>query len=97
VAHRKGAAKQRKAKRVRNKGANRVRGRQSGGGGKESSLTARPIGRTLGVALAGKAAPGERGSWEWGSAKTTGRAEEVTAPAISGPAEAADVNPSQEV
>src|SRR5437764_15462210 len=53
VTGRKGAAKQRKALRVRNKGQNRVRGRQSGGGGKASSFTARPIGRTLGVALAG--------------------------------------------
>jgi hypothetical protein len=70
VTRRKGEAKQRKATRIRNKGENRVRGRQSGGGGKASSFTARPIGRTLGVALAGKSPPaGERGAWEFGKAK----------------------------
>jgi len=66
----KGNAKQRKELRTRNVGKGRVRGRQSGGGGKESSFTARPIGRTLGVALAGESPPpGERGSWEFGKAK----------------------------
>jgi hypothetical protein len=57
VTSRKGASKQRKALRTRNKGRGRVRGRQSGGGGKTSSLTARPVGRTLGVALAGQSPP----------------------------------------
>jgi hypothetical protein len=71
VTKKKGPAKQRKALRNRNVGSGRVRGRQSGGGGKTSSLTARPIGRTLGIALAGEAPPpGERGAWEFGKAKT---------------------------
>ena len=66
----KGPAKQRKASRVRNKGKARVLGRQSGSGGKSSSLTARPVGSTLGVALAGQSPPpGERGAWEFGKAK----------------------------
>src|SRR5437763_4310526 len=70
VTHKKGAAKKRKALRPQNRGKGRVRGRQSGSGGKESSLTARPIGRTSGVALAGQSPPaGERGAWEFGSAK----------------------------
>src|SRR2546430_5928202 len=55
VTKKKGAAKKRKAWRTRNVGRGRVRGRQSGGGGKASSFTARPIGRTSGVALAGTA------------------------------------------
>ena len=57
-----------------------VRGRQSGGGGKASSFTARPIGWTSGVALAGTASievpagqksppGGERGAWGFGKAK----------------------------
>src|SRR5947209_16456836 len=86
VTKRKGEAKQRKALRVRNKGENRVRGRQSGGGGKKSSLTARPIGRTLGVALSGRStsAGGERGAWEFGKAKTRGQTKRAAAPRISG-------------
>ena len=71
VTKKKGPAKQRKALRNRNVGSGRVRGQQSGGGGKTSSLTARPVGRTLGVALAGESPPpGERGAWEFGKAKT---------------------------
>src|SRR5205085_12434568 len=109
VTHRKGSAKQRKALRVRNKGQNRVRGRQSGGGGKASSFTARPIGRTLGVALAGttstevpvrqKSPGGERGAWGFGKAKPAERKRggQPGPPEIAGPAEAAQVNPSQTV
>ena len=110
VTHRKGAAKKRKAARVRNKGKNRVRGRQSGGGGKASSFTARPVGRTLGVALAGTAstevpasqaaAPGgDRGAWGFGKAKPAKKQkkEQPGPPEIAGPAEAAEVNPSQTV
>jgi len=86
---RKGEAKQRKASRVRNKGENPVRGRQSGGGGKASSFTARPIGRTLGVALAGKAPPpGERGAWEFGKAKPSEPLQsEEAAPEFTRPGE----------
>src|SRR5205085_7082040 len=79
VTKKKGAAKQRKALRTHNVGRGRVRGRQSGGGGKASSFTARPIGRTSGVALAGtasievpagqKSPGGERGAWGFGKAK----------------------------
>ena len=70
VTRKKGSAKQRKELRTRNVGKGRVRGRQTGGGGKASSFTARPIGRTLGVALPGESAPpGERGAWEFGKAK----------------------------
>ena len=70
VTKKKGGAKKRKALRTRNVGKGRVRGRQSGGGGKASSFTARPIGRTLGVALAGESPPpGERGAWGFGKAK----------------------------
>src|SRR3954468_3164996 len=70
----KGAAKQRKTLRNRNAGSGRVKGRQSGSGGKSSSLTARPIGRTAGVALAGESPPpGERGAWKFGKAKTIPR------------------------
>jgi hypothetical protein len=69
IVGRKGSAKKRKALRTRNVGRGRVRGRQSGGGGKQSSFTARPIGRTLGVALAGQLpAAGERGAWGFGKA-----------------------------
>jgi len=105
----KGPAKRRKASRVRNKGKNRVRGRQSGGGGKGSSFTARPVGRTLGVALAGgtsmevpvrQKSPGsERGAWGFGKAKPaeTKKEEQPGPPEIAGPAEAAEVNPSQTV
>jgi hypothetical protein len=76
VTHKKGSAKRRKALRTRNVGRGRVRGRQSGGGGKESSFTARPIGRTLGVALAGQSPPaGERGAWEFRRAKPAEPAE----------------------
>src|SRR5205807_7538507 len=82
VTKKKGAARKRKAVRTRNVGRGRVRGRQSGGGGKGSSFTARPIGRTSGVALAGTASievpagqtsrPGdERGAWGFGKAKPT--------------------------
>jgi len=109
VTHRKGSAKQRKALRVRNKGQNRVRGRQSGGGGKASSFTARPIGRTLGVALAGTTSTevpvrqrppgGERGAWGYGKAKPAEKKRDGQPgpPEIAGPAEAAQVNPSQTV
>src|SRR5436305_12031124 len=80
VTKKKGEAKKRKALRTRNVGRGRVRGRQSGGGGKASSFTARPIGRTSGVALAGTASievkageksppGGERGAWGFGKAK----------------------------
>jgi len=70
VTKKKGSAKKRKVLRNRNVGPGRVRGRQSGSGGKQSSFTARPIGRTLGVALAGQAPPpGERGAWDFGKAK----------------------------
>src|SRR2546423_14531338 len=55
VAKKKGEAKKRKALRSHNVGRGRVRGRQSGGGGKASSFFARPIGRTSRVALAGAA------------------------------------------
>ena len=76
-----------------------MRGRQSGGGGKKSSLTARPIGRTLGVALAGQSPPaGERGAWEFGKAKPAEPAQaEQGAPEFTGPAESGEVNPSQTV
>src|SRR5919204_1712400 len=96
---RKGPARRRKSLRSRNKGPSRVRGRQSGGGGKTSSLTARPIGRTLGVALAGQsAAAGQRGAWEFGRAKPRGKVgPEQGAPELAGPAESAEVNPSQTV
>src|SRR5437763_14578370 len=70
VTRKKGSAKQRKELRTRNVGKGRARGRQTGGGGKASSFTAQPIGRTLGVALPGESAPpGERGAWEFGKAK----------------------------
>lgn len=92
----KGAAKKRKNSRNPNMGKGRVRGRQSGGGGKSSSLTARRTGRTLGVALAGRSAPGARGAWEFGSAETRGGTQaERGAPEFTGPAEAAESNPSQ--
>jgi len=97
VTRRKGSAKQRKGLRVRNKGKGRVRGRQSGGGGKTSSFTARPVGRTLGVALAGESPPaGERGAWKFGKAKPRRRAEpQAGAPEFAGPAEASKVSPSE--
>src|SRR2546430_5379281 len=55
VTKKKGEAKKRKALRSHNVGRGRVRGRQSGGGGKGSRFSARPIGRTSRVALAGTA------------------------------------------
>src|SRR5438552_17472340 len=74
VSRKKGSARQRKALRTRNVGRGRVRGRQAGSGGKSSSLTAPPAGRTLGVALAGQSAPaGERGAWEFGKAKVVSK------------------------
>src|SRR5438270_9975657 len=110
ITKKKGAANKRKALRVRHVGRGRVRGRQSGGGGKASSFTARPIGRTLGVALAGTAsievpasqaaAPGgDRGGWGFGKAKPAKKQkkEQPGPPEIAGPAEAAEVNPSQTV
>src|SRR2546423_8462733 len=80
VTKKKGEAKKRKALRTHNVGRGRVRGRQSGGGGKASSFTARPIGRTSGVALAGtapievkageKSPPGgDGGAWGFGNTK----------------------------
>jgi ribosomal protein L27 len=57
VTRRKGEAKKRKSSIIRNRGKGRVRGMQSGGRGKQSSLTSRPTGRTLGVALAGNRRP----------------------------------------
>src|SRR5437763_17035090 len=86
VTKKKGAAKKRKELRTHNVGRGRVRGRQSGGGGKGSSFTARPIGRTSGVALAGTASievpagqpsppGGERGAWGFGKAKPARRSD----------------------
>src|SRR5438270_7225931 len=105
VTKKKGAAKKRKALRTHNVGRGRVRGRQSGGGGKGSSFTARPVGKTLGVALAGTAstevpasqaaaAGGDRGAWGFGKAKPAKKQKEAQPgpPEIAGPAEAANVN-----
>jgi hypothetical protein len=86
VTKKKGAANKRKALRTRHVGRGRVRGRQSGGGGKASSFTARPIGWTSGVALAGTASievpagqksppGGERGAWGFGKAKPAAKSK----------------------